>query len=184
MTRRPLDAYYTPDALASALVGTLAGTHGLRGSVLEPHAGDGAFVRALEALGLTVCPLDIDPDAKGIDHPNGVVGDFLEYELPTSSPDWIVGNPPFSQAEQHIRHALKTARVGVAFLLRLAMLESGKRVQFWAEHPASAVYVLAQRPSFTGGGTDSAAYALFVWDQLDNPYRNYRPTTLDVLSWR
>lgn len=79
------------------------------------------------------------------------------------APDWIVGNPPFTGAEAHVRMALREASVGVAFLLRLAFLESAARIPFWREHPAADVHVLSRRPSFTGSGTDSAAYGWFVW---------------------
>jgi hypothetical protein len=48
-------------------------------------------------------------------------------------------------------------------LLRLAFLEGQKRAPFWKAQPPYSVSVLAKRPSFTGGGTDSAAYAFFEW---------------------
>ena len=35
---------------------------------------------------------------------------------------------------------------------------------FWKAYPVNKLYVLSKRPSFTGKGTDSAAYAWFVWD--------------------
>ena len=41
------------------------------------------------------------------------------------------------------------------------------------------VWVLAERPSFTGGSTDSAAYGWFWWD-----LEHQGPTELGVLSWR
>src|SRR5690606_25517999 len=49
--RRPLDAYYTPTELADAIVrrlvvdGMIERSRALR--VLEPHAGEGAWIRAL-----------------------------------------------------------------------------------------------------------------------------------------
>lgn len=50
-------------------------------------------------------------------------------------------------------------------LLRLAFLESKKRCDFWQKHPVSKLYVLSERPSFTGAGTDATAYAWFVWNK-------------------
>jgi hypothetical protein len=94
------------------------------------------------------------------------------------SADWIVGNPPYNQAEAHIRRALGLSGQ-VAFLLRLAMLESRARVDLWRKHPARKVWVLAERPSFTNGKTDSAAYGWFWWDQTWEG-----PTELEVVSWR
>jgi len=43
-------------------------------------------------------------------------------------------------------------------------LESKKRKDFWQRHPVNGLYVLSERPSFTGGKTDAAAYAWFVWN--------------------
>jgi len=107
------------------------------------------------------------------------VMDFLDYKPGAGvAPNWVVGNPPYLAAEAHIRHALRLAP-NVAFLLRLGFLESAKRLSFWGQHPPSEVHVLAQRPSFTGKGTDSAAYGWFVW-------RTGRagPTVLHILDWK
>lgn len=163
--RPGLDAYYTSDADASACVATLGNLRGLM--VWEPHAGAGAFVRALVGAGAVVTASDIDPEAPGLDEPGCVTfaGNFLRYhdEDTDNAPHWIVGNPPFNDAEAHVRHALSIARVGVGFLLRLAFLESVKRAPLWEEHPPSVVHVFTRRPSFMGGATDSAAYGFFVW---------------------
>lgn len=182
---RPGASYYTPDDLARALVGRLHIPSGM--VVLEPHVGGGAFVRALRACDTMsiVQAMDIDPDAPGLAEVKGaVVGDFLTTE-PALRPDWIIGNPPYGPgpgvAEAHIRRALQVVHPGgsVAFLLRLAILESAARVPLWREHPPRKVWALAERPSFTGGGTDSAAYGWVWWD---TPYSG--PTELEVLSWR
>jgi hypothetical protein len=52
-------------------------------------------------------------------------------------------------------------------LLRLAFLESKRRFNFWQQYPVNKLYILSQRPSFTGKGTDATAYAWFVWDGSD-----------------
>jgi len=177
--RRPLDAYWTPDPIARRLVGVLPVGEGHH--VLEPHAGGGAFVRALMAADCRcVDAYDIDPTAPAIQKrlwPHArACRDFLSIEGGTW--DWIVGNPPFKGAEEHVRHALALTRRHVVFLLRLAFLESAQRLPFWREHPARKVWVLAQRPSFLGtGGTDSAAYGWFWWDN-----EHAGPTTMDVLD--
>ena len=53
-----------------------------------------------------------------------------------------------------------------------------KRAPFWREHPAAEVRVFSERPSFTGGKTDSCAYGLFVWRA------GVVETRLRWLSWR
>ena len=176
MGRRPLDAYYTPANLARALVATLPITQSC--VVLEPHAGGGAFVDALLEVSSHAHAFDIDPEAPGLTRNcKSMRVDFLSLgEL--AHVDWIVGNPPYRDAEAHVRQALKLAP-NVAFLLRLAFLESTRRIPFWAEHPPYSVTVLAQRPSFIGGKTDSSAYGWFVWRQ-----RHLKPPTLNILDWK
>ena len=162
--RVTLDAYYTPDAVAvSCVAATPIADHA---SVLEPHAGGGAFLRALVRPGRKVAALDINPDAPGLRSPgieSSEVDDFLTWDPGQYRPDWTVGNPPFVGAEAHVRRALSLSRVGCAFLLRLAFLESAERVPFWRDHPPATVLVFNKRPSFTGGKTDSCAYGWFIW---------------------
>ena len=73
---------------------------------------------------------------------------------------------PIPCAQDHIDRALKvvSARGHVVLLLRLAMLAGQDRIAFWKEHPARHIWVIADRPDFTGEGGDSAEYALFWWD--------------------
>ena len=175
-----LDRYYTPALLAERLTALLPVRETDR--VLEPSCGGGAFVRALLRRSPRVHALDLDSNARGLAAtPFARVGDFLREPVPDRGFDWIVGNPPYQDAEAHVAHALRCVREGgsVAFLLRLGFLEGQKRIPFWRTHPARRVFVLSERPSFTGGGTDSAAYGFFWWS------RGWREeTSLRVLSWR
>lgn len=188
--RNPLDAYYTPEGLPEALIREAD----LRGGFAwEPHAGGGSFVRPLQAFvedgqldGLWAS--DINPEAPGVaDFPDGAGVDFLAVgrdDVPLPSIDYIIGNPPYNEAEEHVRKALELVEFGgmVAFLLRLGFLESQKRLAFWREHPAQRMYALVPRPSFSGDGkTDGQAYAWFVWIK-GLPVGNGMPTF--VLDWR
>jgi len=175
-TRRASDAYYTPDDLADVLVGLLPIES--EDDVLEPHCGGGSFVRALLRRTRYVGAFDVDPAAAGLAATVSEVCDFLTATLAQQA-QWIVGNPPFGDAEAHVRHAIDLSARHVAFLLRLAFLESSERVAFWADHPCRKVWVLSQRPSFTGGQTDSCAYGFFWWDSAHTG-----ATSLEVVSWR
>jgi hypothetical protein len=73
-----------------------------------------------------------------------------------------IGNPPFSLAQEFVLHSLKMADQ-VVFLLRLSFLESQKREGFFSKVGVPDVFVLPERPSFTGEGTDSCAYAWMRW---------------------
>lgn len=172
MTRRALDAYYTPDDVALACVDALAPLVARGASICEPSVGGGAFVRALRERGVggLIQGVDVDAQAPGLELCElRTVADFREtYPIA----DWIVGNPPYRDAEEHVLHALKIARVGVGFLLRLGFLAGqGRYFRLWVGGPVPlhSVHVLAARPSFTSGGTDATDYALFVWTR-DIPY--------------
>ncbi len=177
--REGLDAYYTPDAVAKACLSVLDIAPSM--TVWEPHVGGGAFMRALADRGVYTVASDINPNAPGLVLSRcRFVGDFLSYiDDGGHEFDWIVGNPPFNDAEAHVRQALRLTSGGVGFLLRLAFLASAKRAALFREHPLAEVHVLTSRPSFTGGGTDSADYGFFVWR------RDYKgSTTLHHLDWR
>lgn len=186
--RRELDGYFTPRPLADALTDRLVDDGWWRGGVvLEPSAGMGAFIESTGRLQPQyVRAMDLDPVrcAELREHTTADVmeGDFLD-QLVDVAFELIIGNPPYSDAEAHVRHALEfRARFGVvAFLLRMGFLESEERAPFWREHPASKVYVLSQRPSFTGNGkTDRGqSYGFFVWATWHRG-----PTELEVFSWR
>lgn len=167
----PLCRYYTPDALAEAICGIDAVRAILDAAevdvvrALDPHAGGGAFVRALTRRIPCVTALDIDPAAPalGMDI-DCACEDFLAHR---GRYDLVVGNPPFADAEAHVRHALSLLSPGgrLVFLLRLAFLAGQARADaLWASISPKEVHVLSKRPSFTGGGTDSADYAVFVWE--------------------
>lgn len=142
-------------------------------TVLDPCAGDGAILRAVGAFApVATKGIEVDPDralAGGFD-----CGDALTMRW--EAPALVIMNPPFSLAQEFCEKACREiARGGeVAVLMRLAMLAGQKRAGFWYAHPAD-VFVLGKRPSFTGGGTDSADYAWFRfwagatrrWERLD-----------------
>ena len=80
--------------------------------------------------------------------------------------------PPIPCAEKHIRRALSMVPANgghVAFVLRMAILESEDRIPFWKEwgpgHGLRTVYALARRLSFTGGSTDATSYGFFHWER-------------------
>lgn len=205
------DAYYTEPVLARALVEVLGDSivPGVR--VWEPHAGNGAFVRAAADRGALVRASDINPEAAGLwCGTASMVADVRQgYPWRGARPEWTIGNPPFGEAEEHIRIAREVSTEGCAFLLRLAFLEGLERRAFWEEHPPAAIFTLVPRPSFLelypdgtvgpllyrtetgelvpkprGGwqraGSDSAAYAWFVWRRAHTAW----PAEQRILYWR
>ena len=78
--RDHLDRYYTPSKLAhvlAQLVPIVPGQH-----CLEPHAGGGAFVEAMQARGGDVTAIDIDAKAPGLKAAElRLCADFLDWNV-------------------------------------------------------------------------------------------------------
>ncbi|CAN0079012.1 unnamed protein product, partial [Laminaria digitata] len=76
--------------------------------------------------------------------------------------DWIVTSPPYNKPFEILSVALRIARVGVPFKLRLTFLEpTKKRGKWFKENPPSAV-VLLPRATYRGRRCNSPE-AWFVW---------------------
>lgn len=173
--RDALDRYYTPDHVARACVGALAWrpTTLVPEVVLDPHVGGGAFARAARRQWgehVYVLGSDLDPAAPG--YPDTDLWfsgtDFLEgpSSWGTRGIDIIIGNPPYNNAEAHVRRALEVAPY-VGFLLRAGFLAGRARGDgLWKEFPPRSVHILSRRPSFTADGrSDSADYVWVQWDR-------------------
>jgi hypothetical protein len=166
------DYYPTPAWCVWRLLDRIGSALPLAGHWLEPTAGDGAVARAVEewCVGEGHEPrwtlVELRAGAlRGMDCGHRLDGtDYLTwrhgYQFALA-----LGNPPYSIAEKIIRKALDEADI-VAMLLRTGFLGSDERVDFWRTVGANpALYVLPDRPSFDGIGSDSATYAWFVWGE-------------------
>lgn len=150
----------------------------------EPGAGDGAIVRAVQSWEIAnfkaattrrwvVAEIEESRRESLASLPNlacpPIIGDLLQDTGTERRFDVALANPPYRRASDFLRVALRRSRV-VAFLLRFQFLESAERHPFLSRCPPD-VYVLPQRPSFDGGGTDSTSYMWAVWnaDHLERP---------------
>jgi hypothetical protein len=162
--RRKLDAYPTEARVTEVLRHHVI----LSGNVLEVCAGAGSMARVLLSEGTTaVFANDINPV-----YETDYVSDAADAaaEVWRRQWDWVVTNPPFSQAHEILPLAWENCRVGVAFLLRLTYLEpAGNRADWLQEHSRfmSHLIIFGQpRPSFTNNGkTDSVTTAWMVWQK-------------------
>jgi len=150
--------------------------------ILEPSAGDGSFVTAAKATwpGAIVCAVEMRPECENALLAAGAnivtietLEDFLTSQagqLAMKSADLVLGNPPFTKAEAHLRAMLALMKPGaiLAFLLRVGFYESFDRLLFWEQHPEDSFSPIVPRPGFKKNGkgkkgTDSQSYALFCW---------------------
>lgn len=170
--RRPADYYPTPGWCVRRL---LERVHLPLGRWLEPGAGQGHIIRAVtlpvDWVACELRPECSEPLRAAVGTSGRVeICDFLRGDLAARHPepfDVAIGNPPYGLAMEFIAAALQRART-VAFLLRVAFLASRERQPFFQQNMPS-VYVLPDRPSFTGTGTDSADYAWFIWRRDSTP---------------
>jgi hypothetical protein len=165
--RRENDHYVTPDWAIRRFLESYSPPKADR--ILDPCAAKGELLTTAKnyfrsAL-LGAC--DINPafraDLLPITDGAVVIGDFLQSVgvLNSCKFDFILTNPPYNKAEEFIKASLEVAPT-VAMLLRINFLASQKRRDFLAT-TRPAIYVLPNRPSFTGAGGDMTEYAWFVF---------------------
>lgn len=172
--RKENDFYPTPAVVIETLldnyhIGDRGGT-----KILEPCAGNGNIIKALQERGYTsIKAVELrKEEAENLNNMLGY-GNFAIADFLTLNPkhigdiDVVITNPPFSLAMEFLQKSLEIVKDDgkVIFLLRLGFLASRKRFGFMRENPPTEMYVLNQRPSFTGKGTDAQEYAWFVWDK-------------------
>ena len=143
----------------------------LSGKWLEPAAGDGALIRSVDArLGVrpTWTAVELQDKFKtdleaSVDPSRVHIESFLDAPL-LKEYDVIITNPPFSKALEFIKKSIELEPEYVCMLLRLNFMGSGERSDFLRQYTPD-IYVLPNRPSFNGKGTDSIEYAWFIWDR-------------------
>jgi hypothetical protein len=183
--RHPRDYYITPEGLASNALWEFRFDEELAyppDTILDAGCGNGVW--ALEALSSLAFAYDEDTDYPLLDaidievkipdyrkhlFYNVYEEDFLTKDF-SKKYDMIIGNPPYSLAEEFVKKSFDILEDGayVYFLLRLAFLEGIDRGKnFWSKYPLRKLYVCSRRPSFFSVNgkhtTDTLAYAMFLW---------------------
>lgn len=169
----PDDYYATPSWCVDRL---LEAWHPPGGLWVEPSAGEGAIIRAVNARRSDVewLAVDIRSDAlSGLMELVGDNADCCDFLRDPPGGMWdavvVIGNPPYFLAFEFIREAqTRCPSAVVCFLLRLNFAASNKRAEFMREQRPS-VYVLPNRPIFAKNkkgkwSGDSCEYAWFVFN--------------------
>lgn len=177
-----LDQFFTPPELARAIVQRCR----WRGliypgcTVLEPSAGTGSFVDAVQALEPTARIVANELDPRLIDRWRHRVHRFRQGDFLTMEPiavDLVLGNPPFGVREYrdgkvrlvreiasaHVDHA---RRFGPClFLLLQQFLGSNARLDWLTgDGRPTRIDQITPRPGFTqGGGGDMRDYVTVHW---------------------
>ena len=165
----PDDFYATPAWVVDRLLDLWEPRDGV---ILEPAAGTGAIIAAIEARGCAnewmavECRATAAPECRA-SGANPVIADFLAWEPPahvTIEVKTVITNPPLALCEEFIRRSSDVfPNAELVFLVRLGFLASQKRIALWNDVGTPDVYVLPNRPSFVAlGATDSADYCWIV----------------------
>lgn len=170
MTRRAFDFYPTTDAGATRGLLDRAPV-AFTGVALECCSGEHHMTRVLEACGRfsQVLTNDVVPSREAIYHEDAREERVWRDVFPAV--DWVITNPPFGEGIAILKMAVKFARIGVAFYLRLTFWEPttkdrdmSKRRGRWLEANPPNGFIPTSRISFTDdGGTDSTTGAWYVW---------------------
>jgi hypothetical protein len=179
--RKKYDFYETPIELSRASIYNFIKDEEYKPlEILDPGAGHGVWGKALcEFFGydsIAISGVEIDEKTKPEWYVDWYIGDYLDYPnyvtYDSRQPELIIGNPPYSLAEEFVRKSFDLLVDGgyIFFLLRLAFLESAKRIPLYKEFPPKRVYVLQRRPSFFSSNgktrtTDATSYAMFLWQE-------------------
>jgi hypothetical protein len=159
--RNKADFYPTPPSCTEALLRNVE----IRGGVWEPACGDGAISQVL----VRYFPHVVSTDLHNRGYGEGGRDFLLETSMPVGTHS-IVTNPPYTQAEKFIRHALDLTEPHqgvVAMLLRNEYDCARSRSDLFRGHPACRMkLILTKRPRWIAGtkGSPRHNYAWWVWD--------------------
>jgi hypothetical protein len=179
------DVAYTPPRLARAIVQALQAEIGL-GLTWEPHAGGGAFLQALTNEGIPWVASTLEPaDSRTLSRRFRQEIPARDALLPCPwTPASVVGNPPFSNADEHVQAALEAVKTSprwtVALLLPLSFACREKHAHLFPRSRSWGLWPISPRPTFTGPGREGAGTAMtdvgvYVFSSAPVPAR--------VISW-
>lgn len=194
--RSPADFYATPRWATRLFLESGAMPLPLGGAQwLEPSAGSGAIVRAVDEFYCVDTPRWTLVEMRTEERPALVrfgetyTEDFLDWSdlrIADLSADACrpfaacISNPPFALAAEFLERCCALAD-HVAFLLRMNFLTTEKRAPLWERLGVPDLYVHPQRISFTGTGSDSSDYAWHVFHR-DRPRKHGEVHLLPLLT--
>lgn len=195
-----LSQWFTPRPLAKKIVEYFEVSKGEL--VLEPSAGDGAFVEACIDRGAEVEAYDIDqrmvehvrknyPGCSGGRRDFGdrrVVRDLMEErEQPF---DWVILNPPYENDQDmlHLLHAIEIAddhEAELIALIKTSALQGKERYQkLWRFHQPAEIILLPSRPSFyLGGDPTKSPRSDFCVCHFDDHWSEYHEPLVTWKDW-
>lgn len=157
------DFYPTPKPATYALLDWMKKDGCFPHSAWECACGDGSMSNVILTSGIVLYATDLYDRGDELICKSGL--DFLSTK--ECRYEWIITNPPYSQAEEFVRHALSLTP-NCAMLMKLQFLSGQKRKKLFEEFPLHAVLVFSNRLSMYRNGIETnnsgmIDYAWFVW---------------------
>jgi hypothetical protein len=131
--------------------------------VWEPFAGKNALSDVMRATGRLVQCSDLAPRAPDIQE-----RDFFGYDAVPAEPQMpcaLISNPPFSRAEEIIRHAFRIGVQQMALVLKATYWHAAGRSSLFREHRPSHLLALTWRVDFMNLGRPTTEVVWVVWDR-------------------
>lgn len=188
---KAFDIYPSPVRLIRTAFDFLFTRHGAQLAdvqhVVEPGAGFGPFCRMASLYLPTTCKftgIELHPPADAARFNYDLVHlNFLDWHPSRKSIGLIATNPPFTAAEEFISHSQELLAPDglMLYLMRVGVLGSKRRREFWRAVNLREVWLVRPRPSFQkDGGSDASEYAFFLMDgQRQNCSENVQMYWLD-----
>ena len=144
----------------------------LNGICIEPSVGNGNIISTVK----NHCEEEYFPylafDIVDRGYPNTIVKDWMAVDSLPNEEKFIIGNPPYALALEHIKHGLDLLNTGEysIHLLKIQFLEGKKRRNFFNEHPPKFIFVFSERQNcfknnIDDGGSSAICYAWYVWEK-------------------
>lgn len=160
---REHELYSTPPEATQALLDRYGVT--LRGrKVWECAVGEWAIADVLTAGGCDVIGTDLND--LGREGQGGTMFQSAPWPEGMAEGDAVVTNPPFSQADAFIVHAVVELRAGfVALLLKASYFHAAERLALFERCPPTVVHPLGWRLDFTGEGSPAMEMSWYIWTE-------------------
>lgn len=189
--RRDYDTYLTPDWCIQRLIENfefecILSNYNIN-RIMDPCAADGNLLKVIKdfyrggrrdwQFPIEYEALEIRDTSKNLEAvtKSFAIADFLETPISYEDERMIITNPPYSLAREFIEKSMSISSVSV-FLLRMSFLGSIDRSS-WLRKLNPDLFILPNRPSFTGEGSDNSEYAWYIFysdKDIDRRYGSYR----------
>ncbi len=164
LKRDVIDKFYTKKCVVDTCVDSIESIISKHDTIIEPSAGDGAFIDRLKKLCDTCIFLDIEPHSQEIKK-----CDFLEQNFShrENQKIHVIGNPPFgrqsSTAIKFIRKACEFADT-IAFILPKSFKKDSMKRHFYAHFHLAHEFDLPSNSFLVNGEDEYDVPCVFqVW---------------------